>query len=116
MMLIKAFCVASGLPRETVRFYVRKGLLKPEIGTRPGNRYQVFDENQVERAHMIRAAQAIGFSLKEVAALAATYEREGIGPSEKSAILKRQLERLNERQLIIANMQKYIADKIERLS
>ena len=55
-MLIKGFCEATGLSRDTVRFYVRRGLLSPAIGSGAGNRYQVFDAAQVERAKVIKAA------------------------------------------------------------
>lgn len=111
-MLIKAFCDATGLPRDTVRFYVKHGLLTPDVGSRPGNRYQVFDDAQVERARLIKIAQALGFSLKEIAGLAKAYAAAAIGPEEKVALLRSRLSALDEQERLVGVMRAYLAAKI----
>ena len=66
-VLISAFARASGLSVDTVRFYVRRGLLHPEVGRRGGSRpYRVFSTADLERARIIRIGQALGLSLKEI--------------------------------------------------
>ena len=66
-MLISEFARATELSRDTVRFYVRRGLLKPLAGNKGGsNPYQVFTHEHVQTARAIRMAQSLGFSLREI--------------------------------------------------
>jgi DNA-binding transcriptional MerR regulator len=58
---------AAGVAPSTVRFYERQGLLRP-CG-RTGGNYRYYDGAALERLRFIRAAQASGFRLEDVAAL-----------------------------------------------
>ena len=58
---------AAGVPTSTVRFYERSRLLRPD-GRTEGN-YRVYGPASFERLRFIRAAQANGFALEDVAAL-----------------------------------------------
>lgn len=111
-MLIKQFCEATGLPRDTVRFYVKRGLLTPEIGCRSGNRYQVFDAAQVERAKLIKTAQRLGFSLKQIADLGRRYDAEEIGSEAKKAVLRAQIEGIAEQERELRQMRRYLTSKL----
>ena len=74
-MLISEFARRAGMSIDTVRFYIRKGLLAPATGAKGGsNPYQIFTEAHLEGARIIRMAQGLGFSLREIAALAAEGE------------------------------------------
>jgi MerR family transcriptional regulator, copper efflux regulator len=75
-MLIAEFARATGLSRDTIRFYVKKGLLQSVIGT---NRCQDFDAEQVDRALLIREKQALGFTLGKISVLSKESSR-GISP------------------------------------
>lgn len=112
-MLIGEFCRATGLGRDTVRFYVRRGLLTPGRGSRPGNDYQVFGPGQVERARLIRAAQSLGFTLKEIAALAAAYEREDMTREEKIALRRDRVVRLDAHARQLPAMRGYLIEKVD---
>ena len=83
-MLISEFSRRTGLSRDTVRFYVRLGLLKPKTSDKGGsNPYQVFGDEDVQLAEVIRISQALGMSLKEIGALSQA-RREGRASDEKS--------------------------------
>ncbi|MEJ1935686.1 MerR family transcriptional regulator [Nostoc sp. NIES-2111] len=111
-MLIKEFCAATELPRDTVRFYVKRGLVKPSIGSRPGNRYQVFDAAQVERATLIKAAQRLGFSLRQIAELGNRYEASGAGSEAKKAVLRDQIARVSEQERELRKVRAYLSAKL----
>lgn len=49
---------------ETVRHYVREGLLAPE--RHPDNGYQLFSQQDVQRLRFIQRARKLGFSVAEV--------------------------------------------------
>lgn len=64
-MLIGEVADAVGVSSQTIRFYERKGLLpEPARGT---NGYRHYDESTLARLTFIRAAQAAGLTLAEVA-------------------------------------------------
>lgn len=114
-MLIKQFCEATGLPRDTVRFYVKRGLLKPTIGSASGNRYQHFDAAQVERAMLIRSAQGLGFTLRQIAELAKDYEHEAFSVEDKAGVLRAQLAQITARERDLREMRRYLEAKLRWL-
>ncbi len=68
--MISTFARESGLSVDTVRFYVRRELLHPEIGQKGGSRpYQMFSTANLEKARSIRIGQALGLSLEEISSL-----------------------------------------------
>ncbi len=58
---------AAGVPASTVRYYERTGLLRRP--PRSTSNYRLYEEEDVYRVRFIRAAQATGFTLDDVAAL-----------------------------------------------
>ena len=61
-MLISEFARATGLSPETVRYYVRRNLLRPQLSTKGGrNPYQLFTDADVRIAGLIRLGQALGW-------------------------------------------------------
>lgn len=111
-MLIKQFSEATGLPRDTVRFYVKRGLLKPTIGSRSGNRYQHFDAAQIERAKLIRAAQGLGFTLRQIAELAKDYEQETLSAEDRAGVLRAQLMHITQCERDLREMRRYLEAKL----
>lgn len=55
----------SGVSTDTLRFYEREGLL--DAPPRSANGYRSYDTTDLERVRFVRAAQALGFSLAEIA-------------------------------------------------
>ena len=58
---------AAGIGREALRFYESKGLIpKPR---RTGSGYREYAPDTVTRLQLLKRAQAVGFSLKEISRL-----------------------------------------------
>lgn len=57
----------AGVPTSTVRYYERKGILKPRGRSR--SNYRLYAAADVQRLRFIRAAQATGFTLQNVTQL-----------------------------------------------
>jgi len=108
-MLIAEFVRATGLSRDTVRFYIKLGLLRPVVG---GNRYQSFDAEQVERAVIIRNAQALGFTLKEIAALDAEYNVSGMSLQRKTALMLERVAQIDQQMEKLRGMRRYLVKKV----
>lgn len=62
-MLIGELAKASGLSRETLRFYEKQGLIG---ATRQSNGYRVYPQETLMLVNYIRTAQKLGFSLAEI--------------------------------------------------
>ncbi len=116
-MLISEFSRATGLSRDTVRFYVRLGLLRPEAGQKGGrNPYQLFTREDLEAAESIQIGQALGMSLKELAAME-LERRDGRLPRDRlTTILSEQLERLDAKAAELQRIRKYVRAKLDWLS
>ena len=63
-LTIGRLAAASGVSRDTVRYYERLKLLPRPGRTRSG--YRVFSEDDIQRVRFIKAAQTIGLSLAEI--------------------------------------------------
>lgn len=64
MITVSALARRAGVKPDTVRHYVRIGLLKPRRN--PANGYRLFTETDVRRLHFIRQAKALGYTLDEI--------------------------------------------------
>ena len=97
-MLISEFAKETGLPVDTIRFYVARGLLKPGRGLKGGsNPYHIFKAEDVTAARMIRLQQSLGYTLGEILALSEEY-RAGAHSLERTVeVLELQIARLQER-------------------
>ena len=86
---------AADVPTSTVRFYERRGLLKPDARTR--SNYRAYSPRTVERLKFIRAAQGTGFSLKDIREmLELTYSDEP-PCDELAALIERRLVEVKQR-------------------
>ncbi len=115
-MLISEFAAEAGLSAETVRFYVRKGLLVPETGRKGGsNPYQIFTDDHVETARMIRMGQSLGFSLREIGLIAEELRAGAFTPGRAQEVLLSQLAKLDAKQRQLSGMIAYIRAKLDWL-
>jgi DNA-binding transcriptional MerR regulator len=111
-MLIAEFCLRAGLTRDAVRLYVKLGLIEPEVGAGASNRYQRFAAADVERAALIRTAQQLGFTLKQIVELNREYAAGAMDTARKLIVMRGQLEAIEEKAGRIRMMKKYLRAKI----
>ena len=64
-MRIGSLATASGLSRDTLRFYEERGLIRCARGS---NGYRIYHPETVQVLGYIRTAQKLGFSLNEIGA------------------------------------------------
>jgi DNA-binding transcriptional MerR regulator len=86
---------SGGVPTSTIRFYERRGLLKPDARTQ--SNYRAYSFRSLERLRFIRAAQATGFSLKDIREMLALTYSDGLPCDEVSALIGRRLSDVKER-------------------
>lgn len=115
-MLISEFASTTGLSRDTIRFYVRLGLLRPTRTAKGGrNPYQIFTSADAEVAEVIRISQSLGMTLKEVADLLIERREKGINRNRRIEIMQRQLERLESKEAELKALTAFLHAKIKWL-
>jgi MerR family transcriptional regulator, copper efflux regulator len=112
-MLISEFARKANLSRETVRFYVRLGLLHP-LTTQKGGRnpYQQFKEEDLATAELIRIGQALGLSLKAIAALMEKRRKGKLPLKGRIEMMKAQLAQLDSKAIELERLRAYVRAKI----
>ncbi len=83
----------AGVGVDTVRYYERNGLLKPQVRLPSG--YRRYGALELARLRFIRRAQRLGFTLAEIQALLSLSAKRDVAQIKRSAQTK--LEDINER-------------------
>ncbi|MFW0756313.1 MerR family transcriptional regulator [Pseudomonas sp. H11T01] len=113
-MLISEFSRSVDLTIDTVRFYVRLGLLKPKSNGKGGSRpYQIFTADDVETVRLIRIQQMLGYSLRDIACLLDEYATGRFTASRTVDLLKELLCRLRIQRDHQDRMMAYVSAKLE---
>jgi MerR family Zn(II)-responsive transcriptional regulator of zntA len=85
----------AGVSRDTLRFYEREGLLRPEGRSEGG--YRLYDEGAFQRLRFIKQAQALGLTLDDIKAVLEVMH-EGRPPcADVRRILRQKVALLDER-------------------
>lgn len=83
----------AGIPVSSVRYYERRGLIRPD-GRSGSGRYRVYGPGAVERLRFIRAAQGAGFTLRDIAALLEFRDGDLTPCEEVQGLIARRLRRV----------------------
>lgn len=89
-MTIGAMAKLAGVGVQTVRFYERKGLLTSPPRTAGG--YRAYRDRDLRRLNFIRGAQAMGFTLREIAGILGVSDRGASPCSDVIRIAERRLQ------------------------
>jgi MerR family copper efflux transcriptional regulator len=115
-MLISEFARVTGLTRDTVRFYARLGLLQPQTNGKGGRHpYSVFTDKDIQAAEVIRIAQSLGMSLKEIAAFNEERRKGHLTSERRVEIMSAQLVSLEAKATELEVMISYVRAKIDWL-
>lgn len=84
---------AASVPTSTVRYYERRGLVKPLARSR-GN-YRQYDDSALHRLHFVRSAQAAGFTLADIAVLLRFQDGDPARCRKVQTLITTRLEHVN---------------------
>ena len=85
----------AGVPTSTVRYYERRGLMRP--AARGRGDYRRYDAAALERLRFIRSAQATGFTLKDVTELLALTASDELPCDDVTATTRKRLAEVRQR-------------------
>jgi Cu(I)-responsive transcriptional regulator len=110
-MNIGEAAAATGLPAKTIRYYESVGLIEPE---RSGGNYRRYGERDVQTLRFIHQARALGFSVKEVAALVALWRDKRRASADVRRLAKAHLRAIDERIADLQRVRRTLEGLIER--
>lgn len=113
-MRIGELAQRSGLSIDTVRFYEKQGLLGAAHVRRSANGYRLYTTHALERLVMIRQAQGAGFTLHEICALLALWDRDALPDTQIVAHLEEKRQQIAARIAELQQMEHYLAEKIRQ--
>jgi DNA-binding transcriptional MerR regulator len=108
-MRIGELAAATGLSRDALRFYEKRGLLVPH---RRGNGYREYPPEAVDWLRYLRTAQALGFTLSEIEAGMPMLASPGASGAQLREALRNKLADIDAR---IAGLTALRADLVRRL-
>ncbi len=94
-MYVTGLARSTGVSPDTVRYYAKIGLLKPQRD--PDNAYQVYGDRDVRRLRFIRAAKSVGFTLADIRAFFDDAERSKSPCPRVRALVERRIEETERR-------------------
>jgi DNA-binding transcriptional MerR regulator len=94
-MLIGQLAAAAGVSTATIRFYERSGVLTPPERTSGG--YRDYPEHAVAELRFVRAGQAVGLTLVELAEITAFRDRGEAPCAELVALMQNRLAHVEQR-------------------
>ena len=114
-MLIGEFAKATGLPRDTIRFYEKIGLIAATETRRGANRYKHYDRALLERMELVRKAKLLGFSLTEIGKLIRAWESNKLSLKEKQRILADKIDAIDRKLRELRQVRRYLDEKLAGL-
>lgn len=94
-LTIGALAKAAGVNVQTIRFYERKGLLKPSARLSSG--YRLYNAECLKRLNFIIQAKGLGFSLAEAKRLLGLRVRSAGNPDIVRAKVEKKLEEVRQK-------------------
>lgn len=93
-MRIGELAARSALPRDTIRFYERQGLIASLPSADPRNSYRDYSAETLERLVMISEARSVGFSVDDLRHLFQGLDAMNEQPFDADAFLDEKIDAL----------------------
>lgn len=75
-MLIGELAKKTGLSRDTIRFYIKKGIIKIKNIQKRINNYRDYDTNTAERLSLVSTLKGLGFTLEEIKKIISLWDED----------------------------------------
>lgn len=109
---IGELAAAAGVAASTVRYYERRGLLRPD--GRSSSSYREYGQAALDRLRFIRAAQANGFTLEDVAALLSFRDGAAAPCRSVQSLIEERLADLERRLRELRHVQRVLRASLRR--
>ena len=109
-MKIGELSAATGVSRDALRLYERRGLIRAD---RRDNGYRDYPETAETLVGIIRQAQALGFTLAEIGEITASLSSGHLGSDAIAALLRDKIALLDARLQQMTDLRALLLDRLE---
>src|SRR5687767_11456469 len=95
-MLIGELVEKSGMTKDTIRFYEKKGLISLDRKNRRENNYKEYSEQVLEKLMLIRKLKDLGFTLNEIDTFLELWREEDASCKNLKYTLENKITLVNE--------------------
>lgn len=114
-MLIGEVVSITGLTRDTIRFYEKKGLIKVKRSESQWNNYKDYDSHTIRQLSLIKEGKGLGFTLNEIAELLELIEDNQASCEVLSVKIKGKLQDIDQKIYDLQAMKQMILNRIGNL-
>ena len=101
----------SGLSKDAIRFYEKKGLLIIKRTDSEWNNYKEYSNENLNKLLLIKKAKSFGFTLNEIAELLTLFELNSASCPELNIKVNTKIAEIDKKILELQNLKKMISDK-----
>lgn len=113
-MLIGELSKRTGLSRDTIRFYEKKGLIEIPKKLRRHNNYKEYPENVFNRLLLITTVKELGFTLNEIETFFELWTEPDASCENLTATLEKKLKQVDNQMEKLLQFKKRISDSLEK--
>lgn len=115
-MLIGELAKKTGLTKDTIRFYEKRGLIESQERQAGTRAYMDFSPEMLDRVAMITQGKSLGFTLSEMKHLIDTWGNMEMPIAEKLKIIDSKLEQIGEKMHRLEEVKLYLTEKRNRIT
>jgi len=115
-MLIGEVIKKTGMSKDTIRFYEKKGLLKVPKKARRENNYKEYPESIIKKLLVIQRLKGFGFTLNEIDEIIRLYEADITTCPENLPKVHEKIKSINEKIMQLEDVKKKLTDCIKDCS
>ena len=113
-MLIGELVERTGLTKDTIRFYERKGLIALDKKSRRDNNYKEYPEQIFEKLMLIRKLKDMGFTLNEIDTFMELWRHENVNCKDVKYTLENKVSLVNEQILKLTELQSRLTESLRK--
>jgi MerR family copper efflux transcriptional regulator len=113
-MLIGELVERTGLTKDTIRFYEKKGLITLDRKSRRENNYKEYPEHVLEKLMLIRKLKDMGFTLNEIDTFLELWREEDASCNNLKFTLENKINLINEQMQRLNALKTRLTDSLTK--
>jgi DNA-binding transcriptional MerR regulator len=115
-MLIGELVERTGLTKDTIRFYEKKGLIALDRKSRRENNYKEYSEQVLDKLMLIRKLKDMGFTLNEIDTFLELWRDEDASCKNLKFTLENKINLINEQMQRLNELKTRLTDSLIKCS
>jgi DNA-binding transcriptional MerR regulator len=113
-MLIGELVERTGLTKDTIRFYEKKGLIALDRKSRRQNNYKEYSEQVLDKLMLIRKLKDMGFTLNEIDTFLELWREEDASCKNLKFTLENKITLINDQMQRLSELKARLTDSLTK--